>query len=111
MSKKNLNFDLYNVKYLKYKNKYLTLKKSMIGGTGETITITLPEKTPTSIKLSDIKDSEPLIQQIKDKLRLQKNIKVLLDDCPIEPYHTAADCMLTSEDVLKIEYIDEPKVV
>ena len=36
MSSKNSNINLYNSKYLKYKNKYLTLKK-MIGGAGEPI--------------------------------------------------------------------------
>ena len=34
MSIKNLNLSLYNSKYLKYKNKYLSLKKMLDGGGG-----------------------------------------------------------------------------
>ena len=117
MSKKNLNFDLYNAKYLKYKKKYFTLKykkkyftlkKSMIGGTEQEIQIQikLPDDSP-SITIN-IEKNEYLVKKIEEKLgkNLGKKIKVLLDDCPIEPYHTAEDCMLTKEDVLKIEYIE-----
>jgi len=112
MSSKYLNFDLYNAKYLKYKKKYLTLKKSTTGGGGVTITVMLPDKS-NNIVLNDITLEGSLIEQIKEKLKkkLTGRIKVLLDDCPIEPYHTAEDCVLTKDDVLKIEYIDKPKVV
>ena len=100
------NNDNLKNKYIKYKKKYLTLKKSMTGGGGVTIKVMLPNKK--NIKLDDITLKGSLIEQIKEKLtdKLPGRIKVLLDDCPIEPYHTAEDCMLTKKDVLKIEYIE-----
>ena len=104
MSNKYLN--LYNLKYLKYRSKYLTLKKSMKGGGGERIKIHIRGSSEENIRDMDIISNKSIVEQIATSLGINiTTIRVLLDDCLIEPYHTAEDCMLTDEDILKVDKI------
>jgi len=99
MSNKNSNIYFYNSKYLKYKNKYLNLKR-MLGG-GEKINIICLFHDEKHI--FTIINDEPLIQTIASILKLDHNkITVFFLDKKVEIGDTAINLGINSNSIVKI---------
>ena len=102
MSSKDSNLSLYNSKYLKYKNKYLSLKKTFGGGNGKEINIilVLPDRE-TSISIFT---QDNLAQQIATHLHLNLlKIKLYYEDNEIDRGLTAYDCGIIEQSRITVK--------
>ena len=63
MSIKDLNVSLYNSKYLKYKNKYLTLKKMIGGGNSASNNSTIPDEELVNLNIVYIDSRDDIMHR------------------------------------------------
>ena len=97
------HLSLYNSKYLKYKNKYLSLKK-MLGGSSLTICLDLPNRQEV-INIDIDKALIPVIARVAG-VKLPQ-IKVFSEGNLIELEHTAKDCLLVNNQHLTVIISDD----